>query len=69
MQSVRMMDAIIRESEKHLSEVHLDSLIAYDPDNPTVSIARSAKELSVAAKVKASNCGVYHFGSYGDVDV
>jgi len=53
-QSVRMMDAIIRESEKHLSEWgHLDSLIAYDPDNPTVSIARSAKELSVAAKVKA----------------
>ncbi|NLI41323.1 MAG: pyruvate kinase, partial [Caldisericales bacterium] len=53
-QSVRMMDAIIKESEKHLSEWgHLDSLIAYEADNPTVSIARSAKELSVAAKVKA----------------
>jgi pyruvate kinase len=49
-----MMDAIIKESEKHLSEWgHLDSLIADDPNNPTVSIARSAKELSVAAKVKA----------------
>jgi len=53
-QSVRMMDAIVRESEKHLSEWgHLDSLIASELGDPTVSIASSAKELSITAQVKA----------------
>jgi len=49
-----MMDAIVRESEKHLNEWgHLTSLIASESGDPTVSIARSAKELSNTAKVKA----------------
>lgn len=53
-QSVRMMESIIRESEKHLNEWgHLDSLVSSDRLDAVISIARAAKDLTLNAKVAA----------------
>ena len=51
-QSVRMMESIIRESEKHLQEWgHLDSLVSSDQLDAAISIVRAAKDLTADAKV------------------
>ncbi len=51
-QSVHMMDQIIRESEKHLNEWgHLDSLQNINRIDNAVSVSRAAKDLSRVADV------------------
>jgi len=53
-QSVRMMEAIIRESEQHLSEWgHMDSVVSSDQLDEAISIARAAKDLTADARVSA----------------
>lgn len=53
-QSVKMMDQIILESEKHLCEWgHLDSLVDTDKIDDAISISRAAKDLTEGTKVAA----------------
>ncbi|MFZ3151382.1 MAG: pyruvate kinase [Anaerolineaceae bacterium] len=53
-QSVKMMDQIIIESEKHLGEWgHLDSLVNTEKIDDAVSISRAAKDLTESTKVAA----------------
>ncbi len=51
-QSVRMMESIISESEKHLKEWgHLDSVLSSDQLDASIPIVRAAKDLTADAKV------------------